>query len=541
MRRHNEVKIYRGGKRTETHDGKIYPWYVLGVLVLVCVLNFIDRQILSILAEDIKADIGLTDSQIGFLYGTAFALFYAVFGIPLGRLADVWIRKNIIAVGLFLWSAMTALSSTARSFFGLGAFRIGVGVGEASASPAVFSLLADYFPRHRLATVLSIYCSGAYIGSGLGMLLGGWVVDAWNGAFAKGQAPLDLSAWQAAFIIAGLPGILVAVWVWTLREPVRGQSEGIASRVAHPQPFREFFHELSSVVPPLTLWRFVRVGGDLRGIGANLAAACGFGFSAWVLVVWLGNPEQWISLASGFYIAFSWSQILALRDRPAYDMIFRGRALRYATIGFALMGSVAYGVGFWLPPFFIRVHGTSPGQAGLFIGLSLAVGGTIGVTFGGVLSDALKRRTGKARFYTGLLSILLTAPVTLLMLTMKNTYAAYGLCFLFWIVSSLWTGMGPTTVAELVLPRMRGVASSIYVFTLTLLGLALGPYSIGKISDFLTAGGKDAGEALRSGMMIALLVLVLAVLFLVLGMHHIERDEEGLAERAKAAGEDGLA
>jgi MFS family permease len=234
MKRHKEVNIYSGGKRTETNDGKAYPWYVLGVLVLVCVFNFIDRQILSILAEDIKVDIGLSDSQIGFLYGTAFALFYAVFGIPLGRLADVWIRKNLIAGGLFLWSAMTALSGTARSFFGLGAFRIGVGVGEASATPAVFSLLADYFPRHRLATVLSIYCSGVYIGSGLGMLLGGWVVDAWNGAFAKGHAPLDLSAWQAAFIIAGLPGILVAVWVWTLREPVRGQSEGIASRVTIP-------------------------------------------------------------------------------------------------------------------------------------------------------------------------------------------------------------------------------------------------------------------------------------------------------------------
>ena len=118
--------------------GGRYAWYVLVVLVIVYVFNFIDRQILSILAEEIKADIGLSDSEIGFLYGTVFAVFYAIFGIPLGRLADVWVRKSLIAIGLAFWSAMTALSGTARSFPVLGAYRIGVGVGEASASPAAY-------------------------------------------------------------------------------------------------------------------------------------------------------------------------------------------------------------------------------------------------------------------------------------------------------------------------------------------------------------------------------------------------------------------
>jgi MFS family permease len=175
---------------------RAYANYVLFVLVLVYVFNFIDRQILSILAEEIKADLGLDDAQIGFLYGTAFAVFYAVFGIPLGRLADVWVRRNVISLGLAFWSGMTALSGTARSFGSLATFRIGVGVGEASASPAAFSMLSDYFPPRLRATAVGIYSSGVYIGAGIGLLIGGQVVDRWNGAFPDG-GPFGLVGWQA--------------------------------------------------------------------------------------------------------------------------------------------------------------------------------------------------------------------------------------------------------------------------------------------------------------------------------------------------------
>src|SRR5215831_11552168 len=144
-----------------------YARYVLGVLVLVYVCNFLDRQIISILAERIRADLGVTDAQLGFLYGTAFAVFYALFGIPLGRLADVWDRRRLIALGLAGWSVMTALSGLAGSFGQLALARIGVGIGEASATPAAFSLLSDYFPASRRATVLAIYSSGIYVGAGL--------------------------------------------------------------------------------------------------------------------------------------------------------------------------------------------------------------------------------------------------------------------------------------------------------------------------------------------------------------------------------------
>ncbi|MEC7741923.1 MAG: MFS transporter, partial [Pseudomonadota bacterium] len=198
-----------------------YSWYALGVLVLIYVLNFIDRQILSILANDIKADLGVEDDYLGFLYGTAFAVFYALFGIPLGKLADSWKRVRLMSLGLALWSTMTALSGFAKNATTLTVARIGVGVGEATASPSAYSLISDWFPARLRATALAIYSSGLYIGGGISLLIGGLIVENWNAAYPNG-GPLGLVGWQAAFLSVGLPGLVLALWVLTLREPVRG-------------------------------------------------------------------------------------------------------------------------------------------------------------------------------------------------------------------------------------------------------------------------------------------------------------------------------
>ena len=178
--------------------------YVLGVLTLVYFFNFVDRNILSILAESIKADLGVTDAQMGFLYGTVFAVFYAVFGIPLARFADVWVRRSVISVGLLFWSVMTAASGLSRSFVELAAYRTGVGVGEASASPAAYSLLYDYYaPRYR-ATVVAIYTSGVAIGIGAGLFLGGAILDFWAELY-----PVDPPF--------GLRGCRSRSWSWACR------------------------------------------------------------------------------------------------------------------------------------------------------------------------------------------------------------------------------------------------------------------------------------------------------------------------------------
>ena len=202
--------------------------FALILLVIVYVFNFIDRQILTILAEDLKADLNISDSDIGFLYGTAFAVFYSVVGIPMGKLADTWNRKNLISLGLAFWSLMTFLSGTAKSFLSLSIYRFGVGIGESSASPASYSLLSDYFSPKVRATVLSIYASGLYIGSGIGIFIGGLIVDNWNEAFPIiSEAPFGLKGWQVAFMAVGIPGILLALITWQIKEPPRGLSEGL--------------------------------------------------------------------------------------------------------------------------------------------------------------------------------------------------------------------------------------------------------------------------------------------------------------------------
>lgn len=518
--------------------GGRYAYYVLVLLVVVYIFNFIDRQILSILAEEIKADVGLTDAEIGFLYGTAFAVFYAVFGIPLGRLADVWTRKSLISIGLAFWSLMTALSGTARNFATLATFRIGVGVGEASATPAAFSMLSDYFPPRLRATTLAIYSSGVYIGAGIGIFLGGVVLDAWTAAFPDpAGAPFGLRGWQAAFFVVGLPGLVMAIWIWTLREPIRGQSEGLITP-KHPNPFKEAWSELVNVLPPFTLIGLLRLGATRRLIAINLGFATLVAASAYALILVLGSPPQWIALGVGVYATFSWSQTLKLRDAPTFAMIFQSRAMRYLTLGFPCIAFVTYGLGFWGAPFFIRVHGASATEVGTILGLSAAVGGWLGVTLGGVLGDRFKEKTPRARIYVGLAVPLLSIPAGATVLLTDDIVVAYVANFVFSVVSPMWIGPAASTVNDLVMPRMRAIASAYYILMITFIGLALGPFTMGQISDALHAGGMESGEALRMAMLSGLAVFGAAFVFLWLVLRHLVPEERSRLERARAAGEE---
>lgn len=531
------VQTRDGAGEVSDEVGGRYAWYVLVVLVIVYVFNFIDRQILSILAEEIKADIGLSDAEIGFLYGTVFAVFYAIFGIPLGKLADVWVRKSLIAIGLAFWSAMTALSGTARSFPALGLYRIGVGIGEASASPAAFSSLVDWFPARLRATALSIYSSGVYIGAGIGIFLGGWIVDAWRAAYPAGDAPLGLRGWHVAYFAVGLPGILLALWVASLREPKRGQSEGLPEPQRHPHPFREFGLELMAVLPPFTLLSLWRAGAGAGGIARNLAAALAIALLAWALVTVTANAAQWTALGIGVYAAFSWAQGLRLRDAPTFALVFGTPAVLFAAGGFACIAFVSYGIGFWGAPFFIRQHGVSASEVGTFLGLAAAVGGWIGVTVGGVVSDALRPRTPNARLWLGFAAIALSAPAAAGMLWSSSVGLAYFLNFAFSVLSPLWVGPAATTINELVLPRMRAMASAFYLLVVTFIGLALGPYAMGKLSDAFAAGGAEPGDSLRMAMLIGLLPFALSALFFALAWNRVGPAEATKLERARLAGE----
>jgi MFS family permease len=199
-----------------------YAWYVVGVLMLVYIFSFIDRQILNLLVDTIRRDLQISDTQVSLLSATSFAIFYTFLGIILGKLADTRSRRSLIAVGFIFWSLMTAGFGIAKNFIQMLLFRIGVGVGEASLSPAAYSLLTDYFPKERRATAISVYSMGIYIGSGLAYLLGGVVVRAVSGQESF-NLPLagEIRSWQVIFFIVGLPGVLFALLMYTVREPQR--------------------------------------------------------------------------------------------------------------------------------------------------------------------------------------------------------------------------------------------------------------------------------------------------------------------------------
>ena len=189
-----------------------YSWYVLSVLLVVYVFNFIDRQILAIVADDIKAELQLSDTGLGLLLGFAFVMFYTTAGLPIARWADRGSRRSIIALGLTVWSAMTAACGLAQTFWQLAMARFGVGIGEAAGTPPSHSLISDYFPPERRATALSVYAMGIYLGVMFGFLAGGFIRDAFD--------------WRTAFLAVGLPGIPLALLVrFTVREPERGASD----------------------------------------------------------------------------------------------------------------------------------------------------------------------------------------------------------------------------------------------------------------------------------------------------------------------------
>ena len=516
--------------------GGAYSHYALFVLLIVYVFNFVDRSIISILSEEIKADLGVGDAEMGFLYGTVFAVFYAVFGIPLARFADVWVRRSLISVGLMFWSLMTALSGFARSFPMLATFRVGVGVGEASASPAAYSMLADYYPPRLRATAIAIYSSGVYIGAGIGLFIGGWVLESWSEAFpVVSEAPLQLKGWQAAFLAVGLPGILMAVWVRTLREPVRGISEGLAERERHPAPFSVLLTELTAMMPLINLPGLRRRGAS---VSLNLLAGGVIALVSYALILLTGNAKQWIALGLGVYVSVGWVQSLKVRDPATFGMIFGSRALIYTTLAFPTIAFVTYGIGFWTAPLLLRLHETNAADVGLYLGLGTASGGLIGVTLGGVMADWFKQKHPAGRLLIGHWTIVGTVPLVLWMMYTESLYVAFWLNFVHHFFTSSWASVAPSTAADLVMPRMRAVAGAYFLLVNTFLGLALGPYVIGQVSDVLVAGGTAPAEALRMAMALSMLIFVPTLLFLTLAWRHLPREEASRLGRAAALGEE---
>ena len=376
-----------------------YLRYALGLLTVVYVINFVDRQILSILLQSIKADLGLSDLQLGLLSGTAFGIFYATLGVPIARLADVFSRKWVIAVCLTIWSGMTALCGTASGFAVLLAYRVGVGVGEAGGSPPAHSLIADYFPPARRATALGIFSLGVPIGILVGFLAGGWLNETLG--------------WRQAFVVVGLPGVALAVLVaLTLREPRRGHSEGI---------------EVVGEVPSSRdVVRFLWQSRSFRhvSLGSALYAFVGYSVVTWAPSFLIrshgmetGEIGTWLALIFGVGGAIGTVSGGVLSDRwaladergrvylpclamllafPFAFVVYLTDDTTLALLG--LCGPAVFGLMYQAPAFAVTQALAAPSMRATAAAVLLFVINIVGLAVGpaatGALSDALEPRYG---------------------------------------------------------------------------------------------------------------------------------------------------
>lgn len=311
------------------YPARPYAWLVVGLLTVAYVLSFVDRQILSLLVGPVRADLGISDTQMSLLMGFSFALFYTVCGIPLGRLADSWSRRWIVTLGVAFWSLATAACGLAQHYWHLFLGRVGVGVGEAALSPAAYSLIADYFPPERRSTAISVYGMGMFIGAGLAYIVGGLIVGY---AARQGEVVLPLVGstrpWQLVFYVLGLVGLVFAWLLLLIREPLR---RGMVSQAAVP---------LRDVLSTLARHRRTVL---LHNLGFACIALASYSAHAWLPSVWQrvhGWPVRDVGLIYGCVVAvFGALGIVvggALADR------WRARGVSDATLR---VGAIAAGCG----------------------------------------------------------------------------------------------------------------------------------------------------------------------------------------------------
>lgn len=322
----------------EPYPAARYAWYVVAVLTFVYIFSFIDRQILNLLVAPIRRDLRISDTQMSVLMGAGFAIFYTFFGIPMGWLADRFSRRSLIAIGFVFWSAMTAGCGLAQGFGQMLGLRVGVGVGEATLGPSAYSLISDYFPKEKRATAISVYSMGIYIGSGLAFLLGGIVVG-WASKQGLWELPLvgATRPWQVIFFIVGLPGVLLAVLMYTVREPMRRGLKMVRATDGTLKP---------SSVPMTEIFRYTWLNRQTfvcHTIGFALLSFSSYGASAWIPTMYQRNFGWTASRAGVVYglIVGIFSTLGVVTGGWVADKM-AARGLRDATMRVGFIVSVAW-------------------------------------------------------------------------------------------------------------------------------------------------------------------------------------------------------
>jgi MFS family permease len=520
-------------------------WYALFLVSSAQAMSLLDRQILSILAPAIREDLGIGDAELGLLYGTVFALFYALFSLPLGRLVDGWIRTRLLGICVFFWSISAGLAAFAQSFAVLAISRLGVGIGEAAAQPAANSIIFDEFPREKRGTAMAALGIAVALGLGLSMTLGGVVAQWWDMRYPGDDAPLGFAGWQFAFLVAALPGLPLAWLIYKMKEPLRGRMDGIRT-IEDPHPFKSSAAVLGAVTPGANwfmLWH--RNAGskqwaiNLIGLAIILAVCIGMtglaqDFSPRPPIEALGlsfDPHvlQWFVVGFGAFVILNLFQSFKLTDKPTFNVIASPSLILLMVVG-GLQTSINYGVMGFTPSFLNREYGLSPAETGLQFGLLAAALGIAGPIIAGPLSDWLTvRMGGKGRVWLTLASLGISPFFGLWTFSAEDPTSFYLRFSAYSIILTLWLPPIYSLMYDLVLPRMRGITSSTYIIVSTLLGLGMGPYFVGIVSD--RTG--DLGQAIMSINVVGPAIAV----FLIVVLTRINRDESTMLDRARAGGE----
>ncbi len=521
--------------------------YALALVALTNAMSLLDRNILAILAPRIKHDIGVGDAEMGLLYGTVFALFYALFSLPLGRLADGWVRTRLLAITLTFWSIATALAGAAQGFALLALSRLGVGIGEGAAQPAGFSLVFDHYATPRRGFATAVIAAAIALGLGGSSILGGVAADWWDHLHAGGTAPLGLKGWQFAFLLAAAPGLVLAAFLARMPEPQRGRLDGIDSR-PDPQPFRASLALLVAVTPGANWIALANRRAGVRDWGINIAATALVVCAVIALTRFTAalsprpalhfgalavSPHalQWSVVGFGLLVVVNLLQRLRLADRPTFEVITGSPAILLCIGVGALQMMINYGTMGFTPSFLMKHYGLSPAITGLQFGLLAAALGMIGPLIAGPLSDRINARfPGAARAWVTLFSLGVSPLLAIWVYHAPSPGAFYSRFVLYSLVLTAWYPPLYAILFEQVLPRMRGLTSSLYIIVTTLFGIGIGPFVVGMISD--ANGGNLAAAILAINWVAPAIVVMLIALAL-----RVRRDEDQLFARARRGGE----
>jgi MFS family permease len=402
-----------------------YRTYAMGLLLAISVVNYLDRMVVYILAEPIKTDLHLSDGQLGLLTGLAFGLLYTVMGLPIARLAERHHRGRIVAIACGVWSLFTISCGAAGTFAQLALARVGVGVGEAGCAPASNSLILDYAPPEKRGSALALFGLGAPLGGLLGMAFGGIVAHAFG--------------WRTAFLLAGVPGVILAILAaTTLRETRAPRSRGLSSRKVNPDE---------------TLGAMFRLVKPKR--------------SYWLLAAAI-TAQTFVFFGTGPFLA-------------SFFLRVHGAELeRFA-------GNINSGLG-------------ALGLLGFALGLGSGVFGALGTLLGGLLADRIGPRNPRRYLYQAAVTGLLCVPIFVVMLLTPSLELAIALNGLMMLVHCFWYGPAYAAWFSLVPAHMRATNSAVSLFLANLIGVAMAPLVVGLISDAVGVY-YGAAEGIRWGLM----------------------------------------